>query len=138
VTALALLIVEDEALLAMDIAMIAETAGHRVVGEAASLAEVAELPETPRPDAALVDVQLLHGSSGIDAACLIAQTWPGITILFVTANPTVVPAGLTGAVGSLPKPFSRPGMMAALGWLEAHHHDPATPLPPMLVPIASA
>lgn len=112
-----ILVVEDEALLAMDIAAVVEEAGCDVVGEAASLSEVAALSESLEIEGALVDVQLLHGSSGIDAACLLRQLYPDVRILFVTANVRSVPADFEGAIGILPKPFNHVGLSSAVQYL---------------------
>lgn len=133
---LGFLIVEDEALLAMDLAMLIEEAGHRVVGEAASLAEVAMLSEGLRLDCAFVDVQLLHGSSGIDAACVLRELRPDIRIVFVTANPGQVPAGFEGALGIVQKPFTRHGFTAAIRYVAASiGRDAAAERPPSILPI---
>ena len=136
---LGILIVEDEALLAMDIAAVVEAADHAVVGEAASLAEVAALSESLHADCALVDIQLLHGSSGVDAACLLRQFYPEICILFVTANTRSVPAGFDGAIGILEKPFTRAGLGLAIGYMAERAAGAAAPAwPSSLVPIRPA
>ena len=129
------LIVEDEALLAMDMALLVEECGHRVSGEAASLSEVAALPEELAVDCAFVDVQLLHGSSGIDAAWLLRQLGPKVRILCVTANPTRVPPGFAGGVGIMQKPFTRYGLIAAIGYLAETNGSNAEVMPPGVVAI---
>ncbi len=58
------LIVEDEALLAMDIAMMIEDAGHVVAAEAAGLSEVEALAGRINPHIAFVDLQLADHSCG--------------------------------------------------------------------------
>ena len=112
------LIVEDEALLAMDIEAIVEDCGHRVVADAASLDEVEALNHIAAPDVALVDVQLAQGSSGLDVSSLIQARWRGTLIVFVTANPKKLPADFGGAHGVIAKPFSRSGLMAALNYIQ--------------------
>jgi len=125
---LAILIVEDEALLAMDIAATIEDCGHDVVGEAASLSDV-EAMQDIHPDLALIDLHLAHGSSGIDVARLVRTRWPDSFVVFVTANPRKIPDDFAGGHGVIPKPFSHDGLMAALRYIEDTRDDrqPASP-----------
>ena len=116
---LSFLIVEDEAVLAMDLAMMIEDCGHQVGGEAASVAQVEDLSPDLPIDIAFVDVQLLGGSSGVDAARWLRGGWPDIAIIFVTANPRKLPDDLAGAIGYISKPFTRAGMMQAIDYLSA-------------------
>jgi len=115
---LSVLIVEDEALLAMDLESMIEDAGHRVVAEAASLHDVADLPGDCRFDLAFVDIQLARGTSGLDVSRLIQERWNTAFIVFVTANPAKIPEDFAGAHGVIPKPFSRNGLMAAMRYIE--------------------
>ncbi len=125
------LIVEDEALLAMDIEALVEDAGHRVVGEAASVDEVENLPQSAAPDLAFVDLQLAFGSNGLDAAKLIHQRWSDAAVIFVTANPKKIPEDFAGAHGVIPKPFSRAGLTSALRYIEEGlvAPPPTSPMP---------
>lgn len=121
---LSVLIVEDEALLAMDIAAIVEDAGHHVVAEASSTDDVEELPAELRPDLAFVDIQLAAGASGLDVCALIQRRWSGAFIIFVTANPKKIPQDFCGAHGVIPKPFSNSGLKAAMKYIEEGVCDP--------------
>jgi CheY-like chemotaxis protein len=112
------LIVEDEALLAMDLEAIVEDGGHQVVGEACSLAEVEEMSASLAPDLAFVDIQLARGSSGLDVCALIRRRWANTVIVFVTANPKKIPDDFAGAHGVIPKPFTRTGLVSALHYIE--------------------
>jgi len=62
-----ILIVEDEALIAMDIADAFEEAGWTVVGPCGSIAKAEEALEATTPDAALLDMNL-SGKSSITLA----------------------------------------------------------------------
>lgn len=115
---LCFLIVEDEALLAMDIETMVEDCGHRVVAEAASLADVVALKHITEPDVAFVDVQLAGGSSGLDVSSLIQLRWAKTLIIFVTANPKKLPSDFAGAHGVIAKPFSRNGLISALRYIQ--------------------
>ena len=121
---LSVLIVEDEALLAMDIEAMVEDVGHSVVAEAASLFDVQALADRTDPDIAFVDIQLAKGTSGLDVSQLIQQRWPNTVIVFVTANPKIIPDDFAGAHGVIPKPFSRTGLMSAMRYIEEGVCDP--------------
>jgi CheY-like chemotaxis protein len=121
---LSVLIVEDEALLAMDIEAMIEDAGHRVAGEASSLSEVEKLSDALTPDLAFVDIQLAQGSSGLDVCRTIQSRWPSTFIVFVTANPKKIPDDFIGAHGVIPKPFTRNGLMSAMRYIEEGVCDP--------------
>ena len=119
-----MLIVEDEALLAMDIEAIIEDAWHRVVGEAASLYDVEDLAGDLNPDLAFVDIQLAKGTIGLDVCALIRRRWADAIVVFVTANPLKIPADFAGGHGVIPKPFSRNGLMSAMRYIEEGVCDP--------------
>lgn len=121
---LQVLIVEDEVLLAMDIEAMVEDCGHRVLAEAATLAEVEALPLSPPPDLAFVDIQLAGGCSGLDVSALIQRRWTGAVVVFVTANPKKIPDDFGGAHGVISKPFSRNGLTSAMRYLEQSVCDP--------------
>ncbi len=132
---LAVLIVEDEALLAMDMEAMIEDSGHVVIGEAASLFDVEKLPADLSPDLAFVDIQLARGTNGVDVCRLIQQRWADTVIVFVTANAAKLPRDYHGAHGVIPKPFSRNGLMAAMRYIEEGVCDPppASPSPASFV-----
>lgn len=132
---LTVLIVEDEALLAMDLEAMVEDAGHSVVAEASSLDEVLEMRDDLLPAIAFVDVQLARNSSGIDVARLVRSRWPETIVVFVTANPLKVPPDFAGAHGVIAKPFSRTGLLSAMYYLAESVMDPppASPQPSSFV-----
>ena len=114
---LKVLIVEDEALLAMDVESMVEDSGNVVVGEAASLYDVEALDAAIDPDLAFVDMHLAKGTNGLDVCALIQKRWPGAIIIFVTANPAKVPPDFAGGHGIIAKPFSRSTFMSAIQYL---------------------
>lgn len=116
--ALRVLIVEDEPLLVMDVEMMVEDAGHEVVAEAASLYDVEAMDPGLAPDLAFVDMHLARGTNGLAVSALIQRRWAATLIVFVTANPLMIPPGLAGAHGVLAKPFSRNGFVATLTYLQ--------------------
>lgn len=115
---LKILIVEDEALVALQIGAFLEDAGHTVLGVAddrASARELARSAASP-PDLALVDMRLSNGSRGTDVAADLAAQ--GIRVLFVTGNcPAKCGVGL--ALGCLHKPFSQGELVASVAAAQA-------------------
>nr|WP_111300915.1 response regulator [Paracoccus saliphilus] len=135
ISPLDVLVVEDEFLIAMDLGMIIEDAGHRVIASAASLQDVEALPQDNRPDLALVDMQLARDTTGLQVNALIRERWPGTVVVFVTANPKKIPEDFEGAHGLIAKPFTSLGVTAALTYLERvmHKVGPAPAAPGSLV-----
>ena len=85
-TGASVLIIEDESVIAMDIAVIVRAAGHTVVGIAATEAKAIQLATEHRPDLVLADVQLKDGDSGIEAVQKILQVMDS-PVIFVTGFP---------------------------------------------------
>jgi len=80
---LAILVAEDDSLLAADLEEAIRICGHACVGPAGGLSEVLRLIENDRVDAAILDVLLRHGEKIYPAADLLAAR--GIPFAFVTA-----------------------------------------------------
>lgn len=81
------MIIEDEAIISMDIAAIVREMGHEVTGIAATRAEAVELAARARPDLILADIQLADRSSGIDAVNDILKMIKDVPVIFITAFP---------------------------------------------------
>jgi len=127
---LRVLIVEDEALLAMELESLVEDAGHAVVGWATSSTEAFALVDTVEADIAFVDVHLTDGPTGVDVADYIAsRKFP--MVVFMTANPKRIPEHFSGAVGVIAKPYTVNGVNAALRYLEegVRRPPPSSALP---------
>jgi CheY-like chemotaxis protein len=80
------LIIEDEPVIAMDVAGIVESLGHEVVGVAGRQAEAVELARKHQPGLVLADVQLQDGDSGILTVQEIMQSMDA-PVIFVTGFP---------------------------------------------------
>lgn len=79
------LVIEDEAIIALDIAGIVIDIGHRVTGIARTRSEAVRLAAAQRPDLILADIQLADNSSGIDAVNDILAQFEDIPVIFITA-----------------------------------------------------
>ncbi|NPD13928.1 response regulator [Xinfangfangia sp. D13-10-4-6] len=81
------MVIEDEAIIAMDIAAIVEAMGHSVTGVARTRSEAVALAAKERPDLILADIQLADNSSGIDAVSDIIADMGLLPVIFITAFP---------------------------------------------------
>jgi two-component system, response regulator PdtaR len=87
---LRVLIVEDEAIIAMEIEMMLENMGIEVLGVAMSAAQAADLARAYRPDCVTMDINLKGDRDGVSAALEIHEEL-GIRAIFVSAygNPEI-------------------------------------------------
>jgi DNA-directed RNA polymerase specialized sigma24 family protein len=81
-----ILIIEDEALIALDLENIVESLGHRNIGIARTRSEAIALSKTKRPGLILADIQLADGSSGLEAVNDLLATFQ-VPVIFITAYP---------------------------------------------------
>jgi CheY-like chemotaxis protein len=81
-----ILIVEDEPIVALDLARLALDAGFALCGTAASGPEALALAELNPPSVALVDVRLIGRMDGIEVAHRLHKQF-GTMSIFVTADP---------------------------------------------------
>ncbi len=98
-----ILIVEDEALVAMELRFVLEDLGHEVVGTAADSAAAMKIAKETEVDLALVDIHLSDGPTGVTIGRELAVDHK-VAVLFMTANPGMVRTGVAGAIGVLSKP----------------------------------
>ncbi len=95
--AVRVLVVEDEALVAMNLAAILEDLGAEVCGTAASGKEAVRMARVVRPQLAVVDVRLKDGETGVNAARIMTDEL-GVAIVFATAHSDPHVVGLMAAV----------------------------------------
>ena len=81
------MVIEDEAIIAMDLQSIVSEMGHRVTGVAPTHKRAISLFASERPDLILSDIQLADGSSGIDAVNEILKEAGDVPVIFITAFP---------------------------------------------------
>jgi len=82
-----IMIIEDEAIIAMDLQSITSDMGHAITGVARTRDGAVQLAEAERPDLILADIQLADNSSGIDAVNDIIARLGEIPVIFITAFP---------------------------------------------------
>jgi CheY-like chemotaxis protein len=81
-----ILIIEDEAVIAMDLSDLVTGAGHDVCAVEATASAAVAAAKRERPDLVLADIQLADGSSGIDAVKEILSSFE-VPVIFITAFP---------------------------------------------------
>jgi len=128
---LKVLIVEDEALLALELESLVEDAGHQVVGWATNSTEARLAIDTSEPDLAFVDIHLADGPTGLAVADYINAARPTV-VVFLTANPKRVPENFAGACGVMSKPYTVNGLMGCLRFL---HQGIRRPPPDEALPV---
>jgi PAS domain S-box-containing protein len=111
-----IMVVEDEAVISMEIQDRLTKMGHSICGTAASGEEAVSVATAKRPDLILMDVQLRGEVDGVQTAKQIRDLIE-IPIIYLTAfadDRTVERAKLTQPFGYLIKPFSEKELYAAI------------------------
>lgn len=106
-----ILIVEDEAIVAMAMENYLADAGHVVVGQADDFSSAVTLAEKTHPDLALVDINLVDGDSGVEVAGRL--NLQNVPCLMVTSNCGAA-AARDRAVGCLQKPVNKNVLVQAV------------------------
>jgi DNA-directed RNA polymerase specialized sigma24 family protein len=81
------MIIEDEAIIAVDLEGIVADMGHRISGVASTEESAVSLAQEDKPDLILSDIQLADMSSGIDAVNRILEHHGDVPVVFITAYP---------------------------------------------------
>lgn len=109
------MIIEDEAVIAMDLEAIVRSMGHNVTGVARTHSAAVKLAAKQVPDLVLADIQLADGSSGIDAVTDVLAAHGDRPVIFITAFPERL---LTGErpepTFMITKPYSEDQVRAAV------------------------
>lgn len=109
------MVIEDEAIIAMDIMAIVESMGHQVTGNARTRDQAVELARRDPPDMILADIQLADKSSGIDAVNHILGELGEVPVVFITAFPERLLTGERPEPAFLiTKPYSEEQVMSAV------------------------
>lgn len=111
-----ILVVEDERIIAEDIRMTLEDAGHDVVAIESSGDRVLERAREHLPELVLMDIMLAGGADGIEAAEMVRRECR-LPVIYLTshADPaTLARARTSGPFGYLLKPFNPSEMLIAI------------------------
>lgn len=111
-----ILVVEDEAIVALDIQWQLQEMGYRVLGPADSAERAMSLAQAHKPDLALMDIHLKGPLDGVEAAAFLGEQL-GVPVVFLTAHSdveTVRRAALTAPYGFLTKPFQSKELRAGI------------------------
>lgn len=122
-TAVRILVVEDEGIVALDLHGRLRSMGFQVSGIAATGEDAIRSAREQQPDLILMDIRLKGEMDGIQAAAEIRKQWP-IPIVFVTAhaNDSAVKRAMqTGPFGYIVKPFDEKQLRATIE-MALHRH----------------
>lgn len=110
-----ILIVEDEAIVAMDLESQLKAAGHDVLARVSTAEEALELATALRPDLVLMDITLAGRMDGVEAAACLRKC--EVPVVFLTAHcdqATMDRAKLTEPFGYLSKPVGARELVNAI------------------------
>jgi DNA-binding response OmpR family regulator len=123
------MIVEDQAILAMELELVLGDSGCVVVGCAMDRRGAFDIAGRERPDLAFVDVNLLDGLTGPQIAHRLV-TEHDTAVIFLTANPEQIPEGFSGALGVICKPFDEQTIRAVVAFARRFICDRTVSEPP--------
>lgn len=127
-----ILIIEDEALVAMELRFVLEDLGYDVAGVVADARTARNLVRETEVDLALVDIHLSDGPTGVELGRELGQDM-GVTVLYMTANPGMVRNGVAGTIGVLSKPTDERAVQKAVDYaLRRRKGEPVEYAPPEL------
>ncbi|MBB6467678.1 DNA-binding NarL/FixJ family response regulator [Aminobacter lissarensis] len=119
------MVVEDEIFVATEIESMLEELGHHPIGIAMDSASALDLAQ--HAEIALVDLNLRDGPTGPSLGKILAEQF-GVTVLFMTANPSQLGDGIPGTIGVLPKPVMDEELREAVRYAVARRRRlPADP-----------
>ena len=124
-----ILIIEDEALVALELRFVLEDLGHDVVGVAADSRQAEDIIKTSDVDLALVDIHLSDGPTGIELGRHLGQDHR-VAVLFMTANPGMVRNGVAGTIGVLSKPTDERAVRTAVDYALGKRAGAPPPMAP--------
>ena len=110
-----ILIIEDEAIVAMELRFVLEDLGYEVVDTVADARSARNVVLETSVDLALVDIHLSDGPTGVELGRDLAND-QNVTVLYMTANPGMVRDGVAGTIGVLTKPTDERAVQTAVDY----------------------
>jgi len=121
--ALRVVVVEDEALIRMDVVATLEEAGFEIVGEGANGEEAISLAKEHQPDLVVMDIKMPK-LDGISAAEKIAELKIPVVLLTAFSQTDLVSrAAEAGAMAYVTKPFKPADLLPAIQIALARHEE---------------
>ena len=124
------LVVEDEAIIGLMLALELRIAGYRVSGPASTVQAALELAAGDPPDIAFVDINLEGQEEGLNLARALRDQH-GTTCIFVTAWPVVASTAKDAAIGVIEKPYLSLTVVQAAAYAAAVRAGTQLPSPPL-------
>ncbi len=126
-----LMIVEDEALVAIVLRDELQEAGYKVLDLTDRHASALEVAKAEKPDLALVNIRLAGRDDGIELSEHLKAM--GIPVLLISGQVSRASSAKTVAIGSMPKPYDAADMVLAVAYLLARlKGDDSLPKPDQL------
>jgi DNA-binding response OmpR family regulator len=123
-----LMIVEDEALVAMTLRDELLDAGYHVLDLTDRRVEALDVAKVEKPDLALVNIRLAGRDDGIELSEHLKAL--GIPVLLISGQVSRASSAKTVAIASLPKPYRAADMVLAVAYLLARiQGDTSLPRP---------
>ncbi|OYY72013.1 MAG: hypothetical protein B7Y47_04825 [Sphingomonas sp. 28-63-12] len=112
-----LMIVEDDALVAMDLNDALEDAGYKMLDLTDRQEAALNVAKAEKPHLALVNISLAGNDDGIELSEHLKAM--GIPVLLISGQASRASSAKSVAIGSMPKPYSSAAMVAAVAYLLA-------------------
>jgi DNA-binding response OmpR family regulator len=112
-----LMIVEDEALVAMVLKDVLQEAGYKVLNLTDRRNEALTVAKAEKPHLALVNIRLAGRDDGIELSERLKAL--GIPVLLISGQVSRARSAKTVAIGSMPKPYDAAEMVVAVAYLLA-------------------
>lgn len=110
-----LMIVEDEAMVALVLQNELQDAGYKILDLTDRQDEALRVAEAERPNLALVNIGLTGGDDGIELSERLKAM--GIPVLLISGRASRARSAKTVAIGSMPKPYHASEMVVAVAYL---------------------
>ena len=119
-----LMIVEDEALVAIVLRDVLSEAGYHVLDLTTRHAEALEVARACKPELALVNIRLAGRDDGIELAVQLKAL--DIPVVFISGQTGRARSAATVAIASMPKPYDAYEMVLAVAYLLARLKGPTS------------